>query len=136
MVPCRKMANEKDVVKEMVESNFSSKHYYRPVRLVSIETSVRLVASADIFFGMHGSAHGFPIFMVPGGAVVEMFNFNSGNWHMGKTASLSGHSHVIWTNTDRNGCNKKTRSTTIPAGVPSMLLRKALEKICDQRNNI
>ena len=134
----RKIANEKDIVKEMVEGNFSSKLNITTVQLdlFPLKRQLELVASADIFFGMHGSAHGFPIFMAPGGVVIEMFNFNSGNWHMGKIASLSGHSHVIWTNTDRNAYNKKTRSTTIPAGVPSMLLRKALEKICDQKINI
>ncbi|XP_078347368.1 uncharacterized protein LOC144632571 [Oculina patagonica] len=134
----RKIANEKDIVKEMVEGNFSSKLNITTSQLdlYPLKHQLELVAWADIFFGMHGSAHGFPIFMAPGGVVIELFNFNSGNWHMGKIASLSGHSHVTWTNTDKNAYNTKTKSTTIPAGVPSMLLRKALEKICDQKNNI
>ena len=128
----RKIANEKDVVKEMVESSYTSKVNITTAQLdlFPLKHQLELVASADVFFGMHGSAHGFPIFMAPGGVVIEMFNFNSGNWHMGKIAFLSGHAHVIWTNTDRKAYNTKTRSTTIPAGVPSMLLRKALEKIC------
>ncbi|XP_078348405.1 uncharacterized protein LOC144633402 [Oculina patagonica] len=136
----RKIANEKDIVKEMVESNFSSKVNITTVQLdlYPLKHQLELVAWADIFFGMHGSAHGFPIFMAPGGVVIDLFNnyFFPGNWHMGKIASLSGHSHVIWTNTDKNAYNTTTRSTTIPAGVPTMLLRKALYKIRDQKNNI
>ncbi|XP_078348407.1 uncharacterized protein LOC144633404 [Oculina patagonica] len=134
----RKIANEKDIVKEMVEGNFSPKVNITTAQLdlYPLKHQLELVAWADIFFGMHGSAHGFPIFMAPGGVVIEMFNFNSGNWHMGKIASLSGHSHVTWTNTDKNAYNRKTRSTVIPAGVSSMLLTKALDKICNQKNNI
>ena len=97
----RKIANEKGVVEEMVEGNFSSKLNITSVQfdLFPLKHQLELFASADIFFGIHGSAHGFPIFMAPGGAVVEMFNFLILviAIHMGKIASLSD---VIWTNTD------------------------------------
>jgi len=128
----RKIANEEEVVNEM-QSNFSSKLNITTAQLdlLPLKRQLELVASADIFFGMHGAAHAFPIFMAPGGAVIEMFNFRSGNWHMEKISSLSGHSHIIWTNTDENAYNTKTKSTTIPAGIPTMLLKEAIEKICE-----
>lgn len=131
----RKIANEKDVLSEM-EKNFSSQLNITSAQLDAfpLKHQLELVASADIFFGMHGSAHGYPIFMAPGGAVVEIFNFHSGNWHMEKVATLSGHSHIPWTSTDRNAYNTKTRSTTIPAGIPTMLLKKAIFKICDEKH--
>ena len=131
----RKIANEKDVVNEM-KSNFSSKLNITTAQLDSLplKRQLELIASADIFFGMHGAAHAFPIFMAPGGAVVEIFNFRSGNWHMEKISSLSGHSHIIWTNTDENAYDTKTKSTTIPAGIPSMLLKKAIENICEKQH--
>ena len=126
----RKIANEKEILKEMNDSfpNIA----ITPVQLdtLHLKNQLELVASADVFFGMHGCAHGFPIFMQPGGAVVEIFNFNGNNWHMGKVASLSGHSHITWVMTDAKLYNRKTRSTTIPAGVASELLRKAIQKIC------
>ena len=127
----RKIANEKDVLKEM-EENFPNITIV-PTQLDSLhlKTQLELVSSADIFFGMHGAAHGFPIFMPPGGAVVEMFNFNSNNWHMGKIAALSGHSHFVWVSTDAKAYNQRTRSTTIPPGVVKKLLGKAIKKICD-----
>ena len=74
-----------------------------------LKNQLELVASADAFFGMHGCAHGFPIFMQPGGAVVEIFNFNAKNWHMGKVASLSGHSHITWVMTDAKLYNRKNK---------------------------
>ena len=131
----RKIANEKDVVHEM-QSNFSSKLNIATAQLdlLPLNRQLELVASADIFFGMHGAAHAFPIFMAPGGAVIEMFNFRSDNWHMEKISSLSGHSHIIWTNTDGNAYNPKTKSATIPAGIPTMLLKKAIEKICEEKH--
>ena len=131
----RKIANEKDVVNEM-QSNFSSKLNVTTAQLdlLPLKRQLELVASADIFFGMHGAAHAFPIFMAPGGAVVEMFPFHSGNWHMEKISTLSGHSHIIWTNTDENAYNIRTKSTTIPAGIPSMLLKKAIENICGEQH--
>lgn len=131
----RKIANEKDVLSEM-EKNFSSQLNITSAQLDAfpLKHQLELVASADIFFGMHGSAHGYPIFMAPGGAVVEIFNFHSGNWHMEKVATLSGHSHIPWTSTDRNAYNTKTRSTTIPAGIPTMLLKRAIFKICDEKH--
>ncbi|KAL9955899.1 hypothetical protein ACROYT_G037297 [Oculina patagonica] len=127
----RKIANEKDVVSEM-ESEFSSKVNIITVQLDSLplKRQLELVASSDIFFGMHGAAHAFPIFMSPGGAVVEMFNLDSDNWHMKKIATLSGHYYVNWTNRNSKAYNRETKSTTIPAGVPSMLLTKAYKKIC------
>ncbi|KAJ7373630.1 hypothetical protein OS493_011238 [Desmophyllum pertusum] len=129
----RKIANEKDVVNEM-ESYFPKANITTAqLDLLPLKTQLELVAQADVFFGMHGAAHVFPIFMSPGGAVIEMFNFNSGNWHMGKIATLSGHSHITWTNNNWKLVNRNTKSTTIPAGVPSMLIRKAIEKICAQR---
>jgi len=131
----RKIANEKDVISEM-EKNFSSQLNITSAQLDAfpLKRQLELVASADIFFGMHGSAHGFPIFMAPGGAVVEIFNFNAGNWHMEKISTLSGHSHITWTSTDRNAYNSRTRSTTIPAGIPTMLLKKAIFKICEEKH--
>ena len=127
----RKIANEKDVVKEM-ESNFSTKVNIITVQLESfpLKRQLELVASADIFFGMHGAAHAFPIFMAPGGTVVEMFNLNSNNWHMKKISTLSGHFHINWTNENSKSYNTETKSTTIPVGIPSMLLRKAYQKVC------
>ena len=131
----RKIANEKDVINEM-QSNFSSKLNITAVQLdlLPLKRQLELVAWADIFFGMHGAAHAFPIFMAPGGAVVEIFNFRSGNWHMEKISSVSGHSHIIWTNTDTNAYDTKTKSTTIPAGIPSMLLTEAIENICEEQH--
>jgi len=131
----RKIANEKDVISEM-EKNFSSQLNITSAQLdeFPLKRQLELVASADIFFGMHGSAHGFPIFMAPGGAVVEIFNFNSGNWHMEKISTLSGHSHITWTSTNPNAYNSKTRSTTIRAGIPTMLLKKAIVKICEEKH--
>ena len=131
----RKIANEKDVISEM-EKNFSSQLNITSAQLDAfpLKRQLELVASADIFFGMHGSAHGFPIFMAPGGAVVEIFNFHSGNWHMEKISTLSGHSHITWTSTDKSAYNSKTRSTTIPAGIPTMLLKKAIFKICEEKH--
>ena len=131
----RKIANEEDVISEM-KKNFSSQLNITSAQLDAfpLKRQLELVASADIFFGMHGSAHGYPIFMAPGGAVVEIFNFNSGNWHMEKISTLSGHSHITWTSTDPKAYNTKTRSTTIPAGIPTMLLKKAIFKICEEKN--
>ena len=131
----RKIANEEDVMTEM-KTTFSSQLNITSAQLdaLPLKHQLELVASADIFFGMHGSAHGYPIFMAPGGAVVEIFNFNSANWHMEKISMLSGHSHITWTSTDRNAFNTKTRSTTIPAGIPTMLLKKALFKICEEKH--
>ena len=131
----RKIANEKDVINEM-HSNVSLQLNITTVQLdlLPLKRQLELVASADIFFGMHGAAHAFPIFMAPGGAVVEIFNFRSGNWHMKKISSLSGHSHIIWTNTDKNAYDTKTKSTTIPAGITSMLLEEAIGKICKEQH--
>ena len=131
----RKIANERDVITEM-EKNFSSQLNITSAQLDAfpLKRQLELVASADIFFGMHGSAHGYPIFMAPGGAVVEIFNFNSGNWHMEKISTLSEHSHITWTATDRKAYDTKTRSTTIPAGIPTMLLKKAIFKICEEKH--
>ena len=131
----RKIANEKDVVNEM-ENEFPNLNI-TSVQLDSLplKRQLELVASADIFFGMHGAAHAFPIFMAPGGAVIEMFNFQSNNWHMKRISTLSGHFHITWTNTNWKAYNQMTRSTTIPAGVPSTLLRKAIEDICAQKLN-
>ena len=131
----RKIANENDVVNEM-HSNFSSKLNITTAQLdlLPLKRQLELVASADIFFGMHGAAHAFPIFMAPGGAVIEIFNFHSENWHMEKISSLSGHSHIIWTNTDGNAYNTKTKSISIPAGIPTMLLKEAIENICEGKH--
>ena len=127
----RKIANEKDVLKEMEENFPNITIIATQLDSLHLKTQLELVSSADIFFGMHGAAHAFPIFMPPGGAVVEMFNFNSNNWHMGKIAALSGHSHVVWVSTDAKAYNQRTRSTTIPPGVVKELLGKAIKKICD-----
>ena len=127
----RKIANEKDVLKEMEENFPNITIVATQLDSLNLKTQLELVSSADIFFGMHGAAHAFPIFMPPGGAVVEMFNFNSNNWHMGKIAALSGHSHVVWVSTDAKAYNQRTRSTTIPPGVVKELLGKAIKKICD-----
>ena len=127
----RKIANEKDVLKEMEENFPNITIVATQLDSLHLKTQLELVSSADIFFGMHGAAHAFPIFMPPGGAVVEMFNFNSNNWHMGKIAALSGHSHVVWVSTDAKAYNQRTRSTTIPPGVVKELLGKAIKKICD-----
>ena len=127
----RKIANEKDVLKEMEENFPNITIVATQLDSLHLKTQLELVSSADIFFGMHGAAHAFPIFMPPGGAVVEMFNFNSNNWHMGKIAALSGHSHFVWVSTDAKAYNQRTRSTTIPPGVVKELLGKAIKKICD-----
>ena len=127
----RKIANEKDVLKEMEENFPNITIVATQLDSLHLNTQLELVTSADIFFGMHGAAHAFPIFMPPGGVVVEMFNFNSNNWHMGKIAALSGHSHLVWVSTDTKAYNKTTRSTTIPPGVAKELLGKAIKKICD-----
>ena len=127
----RKIANEKDVLKEMEENFPNTTIVATQLDSLHLKTQLELVSSADIFFGMHGAAHAFPIFMPPGGAVVEMFNFNSNNWHMGKIAVLSGHSHVVWVSTDAKAYNQRTRSTTIPPGVVKELLGEAIKKICD-----
>ena len=127
----RKIANEKDVLKEMEENFPNTTIVATQLDSLHLKTQLELVSSADIFFGMHGAAHAFPIFMPPGGAVVEMFNFNSNNWHMGKIAVLSGHSHVVWVSTDAKAYNERTRSTTIPPGVVKELLGEAIKKICD-----
>lgn len=126
----RKIANEKEVVKEMNESFPNITVTATQLDRLPLKNQLELVASADIFFGMHGCAHAFPIFMTPGGAVVEIFNFDDNNWHMGKIASLSGHSHISWVIKDAKAYNRATKSTTIPAGVPTILLRKAIDKIC------
>ena len=126
----RKIANENDILKEMNDSFPDVTITAVQLDALHLKKQLGLVALADIFFGMHGCAHGFPIFMQPGGAVVEIFNFNGDNWHMGKVASLSGHSHIPWVMTDAKLYNKATRSTTIPAGIASELLRKAIQKIC------
>ena len=127
----RKIANEKDVLKEMEENFPNITIVATQLDSLHLKTQLELVSSADIFFGMHGAAHAFPIFMPPGGVVVEMFNFNSNNWHMGKIAVLSGHSHVVWVSTDAKAYNQRTRSTTIPPGVVKELLGEAIKKICD-----
>ena len=104
-----------------------------PVQLdtLHLKNQLELVASADIFFGMHGCAHGFPIFMQPGGAVVEIFNFNGDNWHMGKVASLSGHSHIPWVITDAKLYNRSIQDQPrFLQAIASELLRKAIQKIC------
>ena len=132
----RKIANEKDVVKEM-ENGFPTLNI-TAVQLDSLplKRQLELISSADIFFGMHGAAHAFPIFMAPGGAVIEMFNFQSNNWHMKRISTLSGHFHITWINKDFKAYNQTTRSTTIPAGIPSKLLKKAIRGICAQKLNI
>ena len=126
----RKIANENDVLKEMNERFPNIAVTAAQLDSLPLKKQLELVASAHVFFGMHGCAHAFPIFMQPGGAVVEIFNFNDGNWHMGKIASLSGHSHITWVSKDPKAYNKITKSTTIPAGVTSTLLRKAIKEIC------
>ena len=126
----RKIANENDILKEMIDNFPNVTITAVQLDTLHLKNQLELVASADIFFGMHECAHGFPIFMQPGGAVVEIFNFNGKNWHMGKVASLLGHSYFPWVITDAKLYNKTTRSTTIPAGVVSELLRKAIQKIC------
>ncbi|XP_020914685.2 uncharacterized protein LOC110252249 [Exaiptasia diaphana] len=130
----RKISNEKDVISEM-EENLASQLKITAAQLDTfpLKRQLELVASADIFFGMHGAAHGYSIFMAPGGAVVEIFNFNSNdNWHMEKVSTLSGHSHITWTSTDQNSYDTKTRSTTIPVGIPTKLLKRAIFKICEK----
>ena len=131
----RKIANEKDVVKEMHINSPKANITTAQLDLLPLKTQLELIASADIFFGMHGAAHAFPIFMAPGGAVIEMFNFRS-NWHMEKISNLSEHFHITWTNRNLKAYNRKTRSTIIPSGVPSMLLREAVDKICALKTGI
>ena len=134
----RKIANEEDVVREMENSFPNANITTAQLDLLPLKTQLELVATADILFGMHGAAHAFSIFMAPGGAVIEMFNHNSNkkNWHMGKVATLSDHSYITWTNTDTRAVNTVTESTTIPAGVPSRLLRMAIDSICSQSNQL
>ena len=130
----RKIANEKDVVDEM-ENGFPNLNItVAQLDSLPLKRQLELVASADIFFGMHGAAHTFPIFMAPGGAVIEMFNFQSNNWHMKRISTLSGHFHITWINRDVKAYNQTTRSTTIPAGIPSRLLRNAIEHICPHKS--
>ena len=132
----RKIANEEDVVKEM-ENGFPTLNITTAqLDSLPLKRQLELIASADIFFGMHGAAHAFPIFMAPGGVVIEMFNFQSNNWHMKRISTLSGHFHITWTNQDLKAYNQTTRSTTIPAGIPSKLLRKAIDDICAQKLDI
>ena len=132
----RKIANENDVVNEM-ENGFPNLNITTAqLDSLPLKRQLELVASADIFFGMHGAAHAFPIFMAPGGAVIEMFNFQSNNWHMERISTLSGHFHITWVNRDVEAYNEITRSTTIPAGIPSRLLRNAIEDICAPKFNI
>ena len=132
----RKIANEKDVVNEM-ENGFPNLNITAAqLDSLPLKRQLELVASADIFFGMHGAAHAFPIFMAPGGAVIEMFNFQSNNWHMERISTLSGHFHITWVNRDLKAYNQITRSTTIPAGIPSRLLRNAIEDICAPKFNM
>ena len=132
----RKIANEKDVVNEM-ENGFPNLNITAAqLDSLPLKRQLELVASADIFFGMHGAAHAFPIFMAPGGAVIEMFNFQSNNWHMKRISILSGLFHITWINRDVKAYNKTTRSTTIPAGIPSRLLRNAIENICAHKFNM
>ena len=132
----RKIANEKDVVNEM-ENGFPNLNITAAqLDSLPLKRQVELVSSADIFFGMHGAAHAFPIFMAPGGAVIEMFNFQSNNWHMKRISTLSGHFHITWINRDLKAYNQITKSTTIPAGIPSRLLRNAIEDICAQKFNM
>ncbi|XP_068734783.1 uncharacterized protein [Montipora capricornis] len=126
----RKITNENDVLKDINTTFPGITLTASQLDALPLKKQLELVASADIFFGMHGAAHAYPIFMPPGGAVVEMFNFNSGNWHMGKIATLAGHSHVTWTLTDRGAYNTVNRTTTIPKGIPSDLIRKAMKNIC------
>lgn len=126
----RKIANEKEVLKEMNESFPNITITAVQLDSIPLKRQLELVASTDIFFGMHGAAHAFSIFMPPGGAVVEIFNIVSGNWHMKKIAALSRQSHITWTSTDRKAYNPITKSTTIPAGIASELTRKALQIVC------
>ena len=132
----RKIANEKDVVDEMKNGFPNLNITAAQLDSLPLERQLELVASADIFFGMHGAAHAFPIFMAPGGAVIEMFNFQSNNWHMKRISTLSGHFHISWINRDVKAYNQTTRSTTIPAGIPSRLLRNAIEDICAPKFNM
>lgn len=127
----RKITNEKDVLNEL-ETKFSSKVNIITAQLDSLplKRQLELVASADIFFGMHGAAHAFPVFMAPGSAVIEMFPLDSDNWHMKKVSTLSGHFHITWTNRNPESYSEKTKSMKIAAGVPSMLLSKAYQKVC------
>ena len=132
----RKIANEKDVVNEM-ENGFPNLNITTAqLDLLPLKRQLELVASADIFFGMHGAAHAFPIFMARGGAVIEMFNFESNNWHMKRISTLSGHFHITWTIKDYKLYDRITKSTKIPAGVPSRLLKSAIEVICPQKFNM
>ena len=126
----RKIANGNDVLKDINTTFPGITLTVSQLDALPLKKQLELVASADIFFGMHGAAHAYPIFMAPGGAVVEMFNFNSGNWHMGKIATLAGHSHVTWTLTDRGAYDSVNRTSTIPKGIPSDLIRKAIKNIC------
>ena len=96
----RKIANEKEILKEMNDNFPNTAITAVQLDALRLKNQLELVALADAFFGMHGCAHGFPIFMQPGAAVVEIFNFNAKNWHMGKVASLSRHSHITWVMTD------------------------------------
>lgn len=132
----RKIANEKDVVNE-IENVFPNLNItVAQLDLLPLKRQLELLASADIFFGMHGAAHAFPIFMAPGGAVIEMFNSQSNNWHMKRISSLSRHFHITWTSKDLKAYDTITRSTTIPAGIPSKLLRNAIDDICAQNINM
>jgi len=132
----RKIANEEDVMNEMENSFPNLNITAAQLDSLPLKRQLELVASADIFFGMHGAAHAFPIFMAPGGAVIEMFNFQSNNWHMKKISTLSGHFHIIWTSKDLKAYNRITKSTTIPAGIPLTLLRNAIEDVCAQKVNM
>ena len=126
----RKISNEADVLKEMSTAFPSFNITGVQLDALPLRRQLQLIASSDIFFGMHGAAHGFTIFMPPGGAVVELFDFGADNWHMKHVATLSGHSHISWTNSDTKAYDAKTRSTKIPSGVPTRLIKEAIQKLC------
>ncbi|XP_022793786.1 beta-(1,2)-xylosyltransferase-like [Stylophora pistillata] len=134
----RKIANEEEVLQEIKTSFPNGNITAAQLDLWPLKAQLETIANTDILFGMHGAAHAFSIFMEPGGVVVEMFNDYSQarNWHMGKIATLSDHSHISWTNSNPKAVNKDTKSTIIPKGLPSSLLKKAVASICSKRSKV
>lgn len=84
----------------------------------------------DIFFGMYGVVYVYLIFMLLGGVVVEMFNFNLGNWYMGKIVIFVGYFYVMWILIDWVVYDIVKRMLMIFKGIFLDLIWKVIKNIC------
>lgn len=84
----------------------------------------------DIFFGMYGVVYVYLIFMLLGGVVVEMFNFNLDNWYMGKIVIFVGYFYVMWILIDWVVYDIVKRMLMIFKGIFLDLIWKVIKNIC------